>query len=350
MPIINSALTLKDLPAPPPSKTGWPWTEQSELLPERMPDGSEWPRISIVTPSYNQGEFIEETIRSVLLQGYPNLEYIIIDGGSTDKSLEIIRKYEKYLAYWVSEKDSGQANAINKGWVKASGSFYAWLNSDDIYLPNFLNQVATRLTKNTDIRVLYANSFYCDEDTCKLPSPKHPEQFELEDLIFNSCVPQASTLISSTVLKTVGLLNERFHYGFDYHYWIICAANGFKFSYFNIDGSLYRLHQDSKTCSSSAKFLQDWNQALLDFASRIDEFTPIRNKTKNILKTVGMTYLRFSIQCYLNQSDFNQQWVYYCKGISLLMVLPLVKSIRLLLYATRLIILAVLKNIFKLKS
>jgi len=125
--------TLYDLPPPPPGKRGWPWTEASVELPDPMPDGQEWPRVSIVTPSYQQGPFIEETIRSVLLQGYPNLEYIVIDGGSTDETVAILRKYEKWIAYWVSEADKGQSEAINKGFAKASGDLFGWLNSDDVY-------------------------------------------------------------------------------------------------------------------------------------------------------------------------------------------------------------------------
>ena len=138
---INTTLTLKDLPLPPPEKLEWPWTEQSEPLSERIPDNSEWPRISIVTPSYNQGQFIEETIRSVLLQGYPNLEYIIIDGGSTDNSVEIIRKYEPWLTYWVSQPDKGQTDAIQKGFNLSTGVVWNWLNSDDLLEPNALQQM-----------------------------------------------------------------------------------------------------------------------------------------------------------------------------------------------------------------
>jgi glycosyltransferase involved in cell wall biosynthesis len=134
--------TLADLPPIPPGRTGWPWTEDSPQLLDTVSDGAPWPRISIVTSSYNQGQFIEETIRSVLLQGYPNLEYIIIDGGSTDESAEVIRKYEPWLAYWVSEPDKGQADAINKGFAQATGSLIGWMNSDDLFTPSALCRLA----------------------------------------------------------------------------------------------------------------------------------------------------------------------------------------------------------------
>jgi len=149
---------LSDLPKPPKGKTGWPWTDETEQLPVKMSDGSDWPKISIVTSNYNYGHFIEETIRSVLLQGYPNLEYIIVDGGSTDNSVEIIKKYEPWLTYWVSEKDNGQASAINKGFSNASGEIYSWINSDDLLLeaiqklPDFLKSQSFVLTIGKDYR------------------------------------------------------------------------------------------------------------------------------------------------------------------------------------------------------
>ena len=134
---------LRDLPSPPPNKSGWPWTEETEQLSASMDDGASWPVVSIVTPSYNQGQYIEETIRSVLLQGYPNLEYIIIDGGSSDQTTEIIRKYQPWLTYWVSESDRGQCDAINKGFSKSTGRILNWLNSDDFLEKNALGRVAT---------------------------------------------------------------------------------------------------------------------------------------------------------------------------------------------------------------
>jgi len=117
-----------------------------------MENGNNYPKISIVTPSYNQGKYIEETILSVLNQDYPNLEYIIIDGGSNDNSVEIIKKYENKLKYWISEKDSGQTNAINKGFEHATGEIFAYLNSDDVYLPNTLHLVAKLFTNFKEVR------------------------------------------------------------------------------------------------------------------------------------------------------------------------------------------------------
>src|SRR5262249_53204242 len=124
---------LVDLPRPPRGKTGWPWTMESAPVAERLPNDATWPKISIVTPSYNQGQFIEETIRSVLLQGYPNLQYIVMDGGSKDSTLNILRKYAHAIDFWTSAPDKGQAEAINKGFERANGDILAWLNSDDVY-------------------------------------------------------------------------------------------------------------------------------------------------------------------------------------------------------------------------
>lgn len=129
-----------------------------KTLPSIYETKIEWPKISIVTPSYNQGEFIEETIRSVLLQNYPNLEYLVIDGGSTDKTLDILKKYAPWLYYWVSEKDQGQADAINKGFDKASGQILAYLNSDDLYLPGTLHTVATHFLDGNCSRLLLSGA------------------------------------------------------------------------------------------------------------------------------------------------------------------------------------------------
>ena len=133
--------TLEDLPKPPQGRSGWPWTEASRPLPRVTTHGEPWPKISIVTPSFNQAQYLEETIRSVLLQGYPNLEYFVYDGGSTDGSVDILRRYGAFLDGWVSERDKGQSDAINKGFARCTGEVVNWLCSDDVLLPGALSQV-----------------------------------------------------------------------------------------------------------------------------------------------------------------------------------------------------------------
>jgi glycosyltransferase involved in cell wall biosynthesis len=156
--------TLAELPPPPPGKSGWPWTVETLQLAEIMPDGKPWPGISIVTPSFDQGRFIEETIRSVLLQGYPNLEYIIIDGGSSDNSVEIIKKYQPWLKYWISESDRGQAHAINKGFEYATGEIGAYINSDDFYLNSVFSHLAETFSKKR-WDVFVGRRIYYDRET-----------------------------------------------------------------------------------------------------------------------------------------------------------------------------------------
>jgi glycosyltransferase involved in cell wall biosynthesis len=129
---------LADLPAPPAGKTGWPWTAESTHLPSTTPGGLPWPRLSVVTPTLNQAEFLEATLRSVLLQGYPNLEYVVVDGGSTDGSAEIVDRYTPWLNYAISQPDGGQYFAISHGLGVSTGNVMTWLNGDDMCAPNAL--------------------------------------------------------------------------------------------------------------------------------------------------------------------------------------------------------------------
>jgi len=218
---------LAEFPPPPPDKTGWPWTEETPQLPETMVDGSLWPRVSIVTPSYNQDQFIEETIRSVLLQGYPNLEYIVIDGGSTDDSVEIIKKYEPWLAYWVSEEDRGQSHAINKGFEHATGDIFAWLNSDDYYIQQALYNISVKF--NSSNWLLGIANIVDNHDKLASINPvakskKHIDACFKLPTKKNFPTAQPAHFWSKEIWKEVGFLNEKYHYCMDLD-WMIRALS-----------------------------------------------------------------------------------------------------------------------------
>ncbi len=208
--------SLKELPPPPPGKTGWPWTEETPLAPATLPNGTPWPRISIVTPSYNQGQFIEETIRSVLLQGYPNLEYFIMDGGSKDQSAEIIRKYECWLDGWVSEKDRGQSHAINKGLALCTGETWTWLCSDDQFASGALQVVGRTWAEQQPHIVTGRGQYVTSNERNVLCEFTGKPARRPADLLLGRCsMLQPATYYSMEVTHKLNGVQEDLHYLMD---------------------------------------------------------------------------------------------------------------------------------------
>ncbi|PYQ41129.1 MAG: hypothetical protein DMF77_16720 [Acidobacteria bacterium] len=181
------------------------------------------PLVSIVTPSYNQGRFIEETIQSVLAQDYPNLEYIVVDGGSTDETLDILRRYGGRLK-WISEPDRGQSEAINKGFRMARGEIVAWLNSDDTYLAGAVGKAVGYLRTHPAVAMVYGEGYLMDEAgrvTGRFPAT---EPFNLWRLVyFSDYILQQTVFWRRCVFDAVGMLDESLHYGMDWDFWIRVA-------------------------------------------------------------------------------------------------------------------------------
>jgi glycosyltransferase involved in cell wall biosynthesis len=260
---------MNKLPAAPEGRAGWPWTETSDPLPPAMPDGSPWPRITIVTPSYNQGEFLEETIRSILLQGYPNLEYIIIDGGSSDNSIEVIRKYEPWVTFWVSEKDQGQADAIQKGIEHSSGEIFNWINSDDLLTPNALKQIALSIGNND---FLYSNVFnFSDNGESELYCNQNLTYENILLWLNEVRYHQPGCWIKRELLEQIGGLRTDLHYVFDYEMMLRYLKRARSVSRLNEPTAMFRLHGGSKTVSQSRKFDDEMRRVLLQHKQSIDD-------------------------------------------------------------------------------
>lgn len=214
-------------------------------------------KISIIIPSYNQASYLEETIQSVLSQGYPNLEIIVIDGKSTDGSEEIINKYKDQLTYWVSEKDNGQSQAINKGFQKATGDIITWLCSDDTYTPGTLHAV-NNIFQNSEanIGLIHGNSLIFNDCNFRKINKGYIEE-KIERILSGMTFPQPSSFIKREYLERAGKLKEGFHYGMDYELFsrlsMICD-----FKHVDILMSNYRLHSQSKSTTSISKFIDEW--------------------------------------------------------------------------------------------
>ena len=206
------------------------------------------PKISIVTPSYNQGQFLEETIQSVLGQCYPNLEYIIMDGGSTDNSVEIIKKYEKHLAYWTSEKDGGQSAAINTGFKRATGEILGWLNSDDMYLPGALQYIATCLDP-AKTQIVFGNCMHIREGSTQASGSDVAAVQKSLPLYIADYVIQPSAFWTRRTWESVGELDQNMHFGFDWEWFLRAEQMNVSLTPLKKYLSIYRMHEAHKTGS-----------------------------------------------------------------------------------------------------
>ncbi len=219
----------------------------SEVQPAAPRQTAMLPRISVITPSLNQGAYIEAAIRSVLSQGYDNLEYIILDGGSTDGSVEIIHRYESQLAHWASEPDDGPAAAINSGFARATGDILAWINADDAYLPGALHRAAAALAQRPDVALVYGEGWYIDETGARIePCRFVRRQFKRRYLVNKDPILQPAAFWRRSLWETTGPLNTSLHWVFDWEWFIRAHANG-RFLYLPSDLAYYRVQPAALT-------------------------------------------------------------------------------------------------------
>ena len=206
-------------------------------------------KISIVTPSFNQAPFLEETILSVLDQDYPDVEYIIVDGGSTDGSLEIIRRYADRLAWWISEKDRGQTDAINKGFAHASGDILAWLNSDDTYRPGALREAAESFAAHPEAGLIYGDADYIDENSRvigRFPAAQTDYARLRRGYVH---IPQQAAFFRADLWRKVGPLDPSFYFAMDYDLWLRLAREA-PLIYTRQRWANFRLHSGAKTIAA----------------------------------------------------------------------------------------------------
>lgn len=211
-----------------------------------------FPLVSIITPSFNQARFLEKTITSVLEQDYPNIEYLVADGSSTDGSVDLIKKYANKLAWWVSEKDNGQAEAINKGLSRAKGEIVAWINSDDYYMPGAISSAVKALEAHPDCGMVFGDQRVVNE-TGKVLNQLHYGDWNLSDLMAFRIIGQPSVFMRRKVLDEAGFLDQTYHLLLDHHLWIRMALKS-GMNYVPEVWASAHYHEDCKNLAMAAEF------------------------------------------------------------------------------------------------
>lgn len=258
-------------------------------------------KVSVITPSYNQGCFLEETILSVLGQTYKNIEYIIIDGGSTDDSVGIIRKYAHHLTYWCSEKDNGQADAINKGLKKATGDLVCWINSDDILYPRFVEKRVDLFLRNKDVDFIYGNVEQGrDWQHRHLRSGHATTYFDMLTTL-QVPIPQQSTMWRTNLMSRIGYLQPQWHVLLDREYFMR-IARCCKILYVDDTLAFFRNHDQSKSIAEWAKWIPELEQYYTElFADRQFEYKAYERET---LGNLYWTCFLIAKDCHLNAMHY----------------------------------------------
>jgi len=233
------------------------------------------PTVSIVTPSYNQARYLEQTLRSVLEQNYPRLEYFVMDGGSTDASVEIIHRYASQLTGWASEPDQGQADAINKGFARATGEIIAWLNSDDVYQPGTLQTVAAAFAQNPTTGIIYGDVLSIDENS-RVFNRQTFQPANLADLMAFNIISQPAVFMRRAVLEQAGFLDPTYHLLLDHQLWLRMARLA-PLIYLPQTLAAARYHAEAKNLARTADFgreafrLVEWMRADPRFSTLFEQ-------------------------------------------------------------------------------
>jgi len=250
-------------------------------------------KVSIVTPSYNQGQFIERTLQSVANQSGAEIEHIVIDGGSTDNTIEILKNFTPPVR-WVSERDKGQTDAVNKGICNTSGDIIGWLNSDDIYYPNTIANVVAFFEANPEIDAIYGMADHINIED-QVISPYPTENWDFRRLIETCFICQPALFFRRRVVKKFGLLDESLNYCMDYEYWLRLGQRGARFAYLKEKLAGSRLYPENKTIAAKVNVHQEINDMFMRFMGQVPDkwlisyafavVTQNQSKNKNKLLT-----------------------------------------------------------------
>jgi GT2 family glycosyltransferase len=241
-----------------------------------------WPRVSLVTPSFNQAPFLEETILSVVNQSYPSLEYFVMDGGSIDGSVQVIERHESRLSYWESTADRGQAHAINKGWDRATGDYVWWLNADDMLTPGSLRTSVAFLEDHPAADMVYGDVLRIDGKG-RLIDRFNYHDFDFPTLVVHGLwIAQAGAMVRRRVLEKIGHLDEGLHYLMDQDFWMRLALAGGQISHIREPLALFRIHEEAKTQTGSIRAVEEARRLHRELMARPDLPPEIRRAKRRV--------------------------------------------------------------------